>query len=69
MKRTTVLSLASLFSFVMLPFSHADQSVPLSHADQSVPLSDLHQKAKGRWELYIINGHVPFGYPALEKPI
>lgn len=57
MKKTTVLSLASLLSFVILPFAHAGQSMPFS---------DLHQKAKGIWDLYIINGHVPLGYPNLE---
>ena len=57
MKKTTVLSLASLLSFVILPFAHADQSMSFS---------DLHQKAKGSWDLYIINGHVPLGYPNIE---
>ena len=56
MKKITVLLFASLFSFLMLPFAHADQGVSLS---------DLHQKVMGYWKLDSINGGVPIGYPNL----
>ena len=44
-----MLLFASLFSFLMLPFAHADQGVSLS---------DLHQKVMGDWKLDSINGGV-----------
>ena len=70
MKKITILSLASLFSFLMLSSAHAG---PRPHAisdatqgEEAHAISDLHQKVKGKWKLLIINGKVPVGYPDLE---